>query len=62
MVFSPRRGAFRLDFNPISQRLVYHASVPPILRIIVIALIALAVAAVFTGIFWLFFTYLRNVI
>jgi hypothetical protein len=62
MVFSPRRGAFRLDFSPISQRLVYYASVPPVLRIIIIVLIALAVAAVFNGIFWLFFTYLRGLI
>jgi hypothetical protein len=62
MVFDPRPGAFRLDFSPISQRLVYHASVPPVLRIFVLVLIALAVAAVFNGIFWLFFTYLRGVI
>jgi hypothetical protein len=62
MVFSSRQGAFRLDFSPILQRLVYHPSVPPVLRVLVIVLIALAVAAVFNGIFWLFFTYLRGVI
>ena len=62
MVYRSRQGAFRLDFSPISQRLVYHSRVPPALRIFVIVLIALAVAAVFNGIFWLFFTYLRGVI
>lgn len=41
---------------------MYHSRMAVLRRVLIMLLIALAVAIVFNGIFWLFFTYLRGVI